>query len=174
MPVVEKLPRAEAPHVPVADLGSGVEDDAGTPVRIVGQAPRRRMPKRPRHAEVDDERAPARHPPQEVLPPALDRCYSLADERIGDESRFDGTRQANVVDLGLQDRRALEHRSDLPTDGLDFGQLGHGAIVRTPTRRGRYAVCARRGPPRRAYGGAPAGPDRPDRPVSACRAECSG
>jgi hypothetical protein len=72
--------------------------------------------------------------------------------------RFDRTRQADVVDLGAQDRRALEHGGDLTTDGLDFGQLGHGAIVWAPTRRSRYAVGARRGPPRRANAGTPTGP----------------
>ena len=97
--LVEELPRAEATDVPVRDVRSGVQPKRRAPVRVVGQLSRRRMPERSRHAEVDDERAPALEPDEQVLAAPVDRRDLLADERVGDESRLDRPGQPRVEDL---------------------------------------------------------------------------
>ena len=158
MTVVEQLPRPEAADVPVPDLRAGVELERRTAVRVLGQLPCGCVPQRPRHAQVDDQRAAAVEPPQQVLAAALDRGDPLPDERVRDERGVDGAGQPRVDDLHTVDRRALEHRAEPAPDGLDLGQLGHDSIVRAPPRPAvaaapGYAPGARRVSPRWTNGG---------------------
>ena len=115
-------------------------------MRVVRQLTRRRVAQRSRHAEVDDERATALEPNQQVLATPVDRRDPLADERVGDETRLDRARQPRVDDLCTGDRRPLEHGRDLAANRLDLRQLGHGVIVgtrcRTSVRHPHYATTS--------------------------------
>ncbi len=122
---LEQEPGAEPAHVAVRDVRAVVEADQRTAVHVFGELA---LPHGPRHAQVNQQRAAAREPHDEVLPPALDALDALADELRRDLVRVLRPREAHVLDLHVLEPPALEERRDLGADGLDLRQFRHPAV----------------------------------------------
>ena len=79
------------------------------------------MAKRPRHPEVDQERAPRLEPNNQVLAAPVDRDDPLALELARDLDRVERARQARVDDLDPLERRpsstGARRRRTLSTSG---------------------------------------------------------
>ena len=94
-------------------------------MRIVGQRSSPRVTQRPRHPEVNQQRATRLEPDNQILAAATDLGDALADELAGDDRRVERPHEARVANLDALEACPLEHRRDRPTDGLDLGQLRH-------------------------------------------------
>ena len=91
------------------------------------------MPQRPRHPEVDQERAARLEPDDQVLAAPLDRGDALALELGRDLVRVVRPHEPRVVDLDALEAPPVEHGREPRADGLDLGQLGH-AVTLAATR----------------------------------------
>src|SRR5580765_355491 len=94
-------------------------------MRDVGRPSRRRVQKRPRHPEVNQEHPTAFEPDNQILAATLERLDTLAGELGRHLGRVVGTRQPGIVDLDVLEAAPDEHRLEPASDRLDLGQLGH-------------------------------------------------
>src|SRR3954469_8895543 len=108
-------------------------------MRDVDGLSRRRVQEVPRHAEVDQENAPALESNNQILAAPLERFDALADELRRDRGRVLRPRQPRVFDLDVLEAASDEHRLEPAANRLDLGQLGHRPSV-AMSRRG-YALA---------------------------------
>src|SRR5262249_40522600 len=116
-------------------LRPGVQLDEGTRIRVgLTGRPGGDVPQAASHAEVDQERAAGLEPDYQVLAATVDRLDALAGQLGGDLERVERAGQARVEDLDPVESAADERGLEPAADGLDLGQLGHGARVVRPAR----------------------------------------
>jgi hypothetical protein len=118
---LEEEPGAEAADVAIGDLRSVVQSDDRPSVRIVGKRPRRRVPKRPRHPEVNQQRPSRPEPDNQVLAAPLERENSFALELPRNVGGIARPRQARVGDVDALEPPTLEKRCKPCADRLDLG-----------------------------------------------------
>lgn len=73
-----------------------------------------------RHAEVNQERATALEPNNQILAAPIDCDHALPFESTGDGRRIERPRQAWVADLHALQSAPAEKRLELRADALDF------------------------------------------------------
>ena len=79
----------------------------------------------PRHTEVDQERAVALEPDNQIFAATIDRRDTLALKLGRDLLGRKRPGEPLVEDLDLLEGAAGECRREACADGLDLGQLGH-------------------------------------------------
>ena len=125
---VEHEPGSESAHVAVPEPSSVIELDDRALVRD------RREAEAPRHPQVDEQPEPAVEPHEKVLPTPLDGDDAVSLELFGDLEQVVRACQPWVEDLDSRECPALEARSELRSNRLDLGKLGHRRYSTTSSR----------------------------------------
>jgi hypothetical protein len=89
------------------------------------------VPKASRHPEVDQERATAVEPKNQILAAPLDGGDGLALELGSDLERLERADEPRVEDVDVLEAPPDERGLELAANRLDLGQLGHTASVAT-------------------------------------------
>ena len=95
-------------------------------MRIVIEAPARRVTKAPRHPEVNQENPTALEPDNQILAATLQRGHAFAFELGRDRIGLVGPHEPCIADLDALEHAPLECGCEQPAHRLDLGQLGHG------------------------------------------------
>jgi len=90
------------------------------------------VPQASRHPEVNQQRTTRFEPDNQVLAATVERADTLPGQLGGDFERVVWTREPRVEDLDAFETAAYERWLEPAADGLDLGQLGHGARVVRP------------------------------------------
>ena len=125
---LEHEPGSEPAHVAVPEPSAVVELDDGALVRDRHEA------EAPRHPQVDEQPEPALEPHEEVLPTPLDGDDAVSLELFGDLEQVVRACQSWVENLDSRECPALEARSELRSNRLDLGELGHRSYSTTSSR----------------------------------------
>ena len=97
---------------------------------VLGQrCPVGRREKRPRHPEVNQERATGVEPNNQILAATIDSRDAFAAEFVCDLERVERPGQPRVADPNVLEDPSFQHGRKPPADGLDLGQLGHRRTV---------------------------------------------
>ena len=83
---------------------------------------------------MDQESASRLEPNNQILAATRERRHTFALEAARDRSRILGARQPWIRHLDAIEAPPFEQRRKLAADGLDLGQLGHGATLAPPLR----------------------------------------
>src|SRR3954464_10055134 len=92
-----------------------------------------RVLKRPRHPEVNQERATTLEPNNQILATAIELLDPLTAKLGRDDDRIEGASEARVRDLDVREGPAQERGLERTADRLDLGELRHGLrLVQRP------------------------------------------
>ena len=100
------------------------------------------------HPEVNQENPTAFEPNNQILAAAVECRDPLSLELGGHPGGVEGPGEARVLDLDALEAAPDKLRLQLSPDGLDLGQLGHGASLvpavplRTPVNAGPRVIAS--------------------------------
>src|SRR4051794_18134656 len=126
---LEQMPRAEAAHVAVGDVGTVIQLDNRAPVRILAEPAVGGMAQAAGHAQMNQQHTAGLETDDQVLPAPLERRDALALELGRDRHRLERADEPRIADLDALERPPDDVRLEREADRLDLGELGHQPIV---------------------------------------------
>ena len=109
-------------------------------MRIVRRDSAWRVPKTPRHSEVNQQSPTGLKPHNQILAAPLDRFHALALQFHRDGLRIERTHESCVENLDALEPPTREHGRETLSYRLDFRQLGHTSSVAAPSLPTRRAL----------------------------------